>query len=395
MIANTLMTMADKCLNCPNPRCQSACPLGINTPQIIKYVKEDNLEEAYKEILSKSYFGSVCSRVCSRGQQCEGECIRGISSTPVDIGEIEKAVSDWGLKNYNEEMCEVTLEKVAIVGSGPAGLACAIELRRRGYDVTIFERDEELGGLLRYGIPEYRLPKKVLKDVIDNIIKHEINVVTGKSLGEDFTIQSLKDEGYKAIFLAIGNDVPNRLDIDGIKLKGVCGARYFLRQTDAHKFDRVIVIGGGNVAIDVARTAKRKGASSVTVLYRGQKVMMKANPLEVAEAEMEGVQFKFESLPEMIVGDTHADGIICDDGETMVADTIILAIGARPNYNLIEEELILSEDYLVVVDENGETNIDGLFAGGDMTISRATVASAVSSGRKSAIGIDKKLSNKR
>lgn len=391
MNPEVLKEKVEKCFGCSRPACSKGCPLGMEIPTIIGFVKDDDLESAYKKILEKSYMAPVCSRVCPHEQQCEGECVRGIASSPVDISEIERYVSDWGIKNYKEEMPDVTLEKVAVIGSGPAGLTCAIELRKKGYDVTIFEREDELGGILRFGIPEYRLPNEIVDGVIENILQYGIEVRTNQTFGVDFKLEDLEAEGFKAAFLGIGNDLPKILSIPGADLNGVHGANEFLRNIDDIKFENVIIVGGGNVAMDAARMAKLKGAKEVTVVYRKTRIMMKASKLEVESAEKEGIRFKFECLPTKIVGSGSVEGIICNNGDTMLADTVIMAIGSLPNYEQLSDDIELSDDSLIHVDENGETNIHGLFAGGDLVVKRATVCSAVKSAKVAAEGIDRKL----
>ena len=391
MNPDSIKEKVDSCFGCSNPKCATGCPINMEIPKIIKFVKDEDMESAYRKILEKSYLGSVCSRVCPHEQQCEGECVRGIASLPVDISEIEKYVSDWGLKNIKEEMPPVTLEKVAVIGSGPAGLTCAIELRKKGYDVTIFEREALLGGILRFGIPEYRLPNKIVDAVIENILQYGINVVTNKTYGVDFTLADLEEQGFKAAFLGIGNDMPKFLNIPGTDLNGVYGANEFLKNIDNIKFENVVVVGGGNVAMDASRMAKLKGAKQVTVVYRKAKIMMKASKLEIESAEKEGINFKFESLPTEIVGHGNVDGIMCSDGDSIIADTVIMAIGSLPNYEQLSEDIELSDDSLIQVNENGETNINGLFAGGDLVQKRATVCAAIKTARVAAEGIDKKL----
>lgn len=392
MVPKNIDEAADRCYGCSNPQCKEACPIKLEIPKIIDFVKKDDLESAYREIIKKSYFGSVCSRVCPQEQQCEGSCVRGIASTPVDIGEIEKYVSDWGLKNCKEDMMPIMYEKVAVIGSGPAGLTCAIELRRMGYDVTIFERESELGGILRYGIPEYRLPNNIVDSVVENILSYGIKVNTNQTFGEDFTLEDLANDDFKAAFLGIGNDMPKFLNIPGSELKGVYGANEFLRNIDNIKFERVLVVGGGNVAMDVARMAKLKGAKEVIDIYRKTRIMMKANKLEVESAENEGIKFKFESVPTEIVGSNGAvDGVICDDGDTILADTIVMAIGSLPDLDKISDEIELTDECLIKVDENGETSLTGLFAGGDLVERRATVCMAIKSATIAANGINKEL----
>ena len=327
--------IAASCFGCSNPKCMEGCPLKMKMPEIIQCVKNNDMEMAYKLLISKSYFGAVCSRVCPHEEQCEGNCVRGISGTSVDISEIEKYVADWGMDNYKEEMCPITLGKVAVIGSGPAGLTCAIELRKKGYDVTIFEKENELGGILRFGIPEYRLPNDIVDKVINNILQYDIKVEKNKTYGKDFNFKVLCDNGFEAVFLGIGNDMPKLLNIKGIDKKGVYGANEFLKDIDKISFENVIVVGGGNVAMDAARMAKLKGAKEVTVIYRKQRIMMKANKMEVMQAENDGIKFKFEILPTEIVGHDSVDGVMLSDGESIVADTVIMAIGSLPDSSLL------------------------------------------------------------
>lgn len=394
MISENIKEKASQCFHCSNAKCVDGCPLQMDIPAINQFVKEENIESAYQKLIEKSFLGSICGRVCPQEQQCEGECVRGISASPVAIGQIEKYVADWGLKNAAINMPPITNGKVAVIGSGPAGLTCAIELRRKGYDITIFEREEKLGGILRYGIPEYRLPNKIVDEVVQNIIQHDIKVQTGISFGTDFKLEDLKEQGFEAVFLGIGNDMPKMLQIPGTDLQGVYWANDFLRQINDIKFENVVVIGGGNVAMDACRMAKLKGAKSVTVVYRKNRMKMKASKMEIAQAEQEGIIFKFEALPQEIVGRGTVDGIICDDGETIVADTIIMAIGSLPNYEILSDEIELSDDSLIKVDDNGETSIIGVFAGGDIVERRATVCGAIKTARIAAEGIHKRCSDK-
>lgn len=391
MIPNELIEKANKCYGCANAKCSEACPLNMPIPKIIKLFKEEKLEEAYLEILNNSYFGSVCGRVCMGEQQCKNSCIRKLKSEPVEFNEIEKYIFNWGVENVEENFAPVTLEKVAVIGGGPAGLTVAIELRKKGYDVTIFEKEKSLGGILRFGIPEYRLPKKVVDKVVLNIVKHEIKVETSQTFGKDFTIKDLETQGFKAIFLGIGNYLPKKLKIKGVTLNGVYGANEFLRNIEEINFKNVVVIGGGNVAMDVARMAKLKGAETVTVVYRKAKEKMKADKSEIESAENEKIKFEFECLPVEFLGDLKVESVKCDSGEEILADTVVMAIGASPNLNQLPENIELGENGLVKVFENGATSISYIFAGGDLVEERATVALAIKSAKKSAIGIDKLL----
>lgn len=391
MIPNELIEIANKCYGCVNAKCSESCPLNMPIPQIIKLFKEEKLKEAYLEILNNSYFGSVCGRVCMGEQQCKNSCIRKLKSEPVEFNEIEKYIFNWGLENVEEKFVPVTLEKVAVIGGGPAGLTVAIELRKKGYDVTIFEKEKMLGGILRFGIPEYRLPKKVVDKVVLNIVKHEIKVETSQTFGKDFTIKDLQNQNFKAIFLGLGNYSSKKLKIKGATLNGVYGANEFLRNIEGINFKNVVVIGGGNVAMDVARMAKLKGAETVTVLYRKTKEKMKADKTEIESAENEKINFKFECLPTEFVGNLKVERVKCDNSEEILADAVVMAIGASPNLNQLPENIELGENGLIKVFKNGATSIPYIFAGGDLVEERATVALAIKSAQKSAIGIDKLL----
>lgn len=238
---------ASRCLGCENPKCMEGCPLKINIPAFIKYIKEDNLEEAYKTILEKSYFGSICGRVCAHDVQCKGNCILAQKGEAIDIGELEAFVSDWGLQNNiitKGEKSVLNKERIAVVGGGPAGLTCAIKLEKMGYAVTLFEKANDLGGILRYAIPEHRLPKDTVYDTVDAITLARMEVEIGKELGKDFTLDDLFNKGYKAVFLGIGCDTPRKLNVLGKDKKGVYYAKDFLKKIDSIKFENIIVIGG-------------------------------------------------------------------------------------------------------------------------------------------------------
>lgn len=390
MVSKEIMEKSVQCFDCSNPHCAKGCPLQMDIPKMIKYVKEENLDSAYRTILEKSYMGSICGRVCSHDMQCEGECVRGISSKPVSIGVIEQYVADWGIKNVKEEMPEISKGKVAVIGSGPAGLTCSIELRKKGYDVTIFERENVLGGILRY-IPEYRLQNTIVDAVIENILQYGIKVQKNKIFGIDFTLDDLKEQGFCAIFLGIGNDMSKQLKIHGANLEGVYWANDFLRDINQIKFENVVVVGGGNVAMDACRMAKHKGAKNVTVLYRKTKDLMKASREEIKKAEEEGVQFRFQTLPKEIAGIKHVTKVICDNKDVIEADLVIMAIGALPNYAILPDAMKFSDDSLILVNEEGETTVNGIFAGGDVICKRATVCGAIKSAKIAAEGIDKKL----
>ncbi len=261
---------AKECLKCQNPNCVKGCPLKIDIPKFINQVCSNELETAYQTIINDNYMGYVCGIVCPHEKQCQGNCIKGIKGTPVQIGKIEAGICEYGLEKFEStlKIKENKKEKIAIIGGGPSGISCALELRKKGYQVTIFEKNTYLGGILIYGIPEYRLPKNIISKIIEKILSFGISIETNKELGKDFTINDLLKEGYNAVYLAIGNEKSKMLNISGVHLNGVFGANEFLKDNIKCTNKKVIVIGGGNVAMDVARVSKRNLAKEVTVVYR-------------------------------------------------------------------------------------------------------------------------------
>ena len=393
MDLNEAKQKASRCLGCTNPKCVEGCPIHTNIPGFIKCIKEEDLEGAYKIILEKNYFGSICGRVCSHDVQCEGNCILGVKDKPVDIGELEAFVSDWGLKNSTMGKRDKTVlnkERIAVVGGGVAGLTCAIKLERLGYAVTLFEKTMELGGVLQYGIPEYRLPKDIVYDTVDAITLARMEVDVGMSLGKDFSIDDLFAKGYKAVFLAIGLDVPKKLNVPGKDKKGVYSANEFLRRVDHIKFENVVVVGGGNVAMDVARMAKAKGAKSVNVLYRRERADMKANQIEIIKAIESGIKITPNSVVNEILGNDAVGGVKCTDGTTYRGDTVVIAIGSTPDLSILGD-LKLTDTDLVAIDEYGETSKENVFAGGDLTEKNPNVSKAIASALRAVEGIERKM----
>ena len=393
MDLNEAKQKASRCLGCTNPKCVEGCPIHTNIPGFIKCIKEEDLEGAYKIILEKNYFGSICGRVCSHDVQCKGNCILGVKDKPVDIGELEAFVSDWGLKNSTMGKRDKTVlnkERIAVVGGGVAGLTCAIKLERLGYAVTLFEKTMELGGVLQYGIPEYRLPKDIVYDTVDEITLARMEVDVGMSLGKDFSIDDLFAKGYKAVFLAIGLDVPKKLNVPGKDNKGVYSANEFLRRVDHIKFENVVVVGGGNVAMDVARMAKAKGAKSVNVLYRRERADMKANQIEIIKAIESGIKITPNSVVNEILGNDAVGGVKCTDGTTYRGDTVVIAIGSTPDLSILGD-LKLTDTDLVAIDEYGETSKENVFAGGDLTEKNPNVSKAIASALRAVEGIERKM----
>ena len=424
---------ASRCINCKNAQCVKGCPVGINIPGFIHEVKEGNIEEAYKIIGQSSALPAVCGRVCPQESQCEGKCIRGIKGEPISIGKLERFVADYALEHDIKPVgAEVKNgHKVAVIGSGPAGLTCAGDLAKLGYDVTVFEALHELGGVLVYGIPEFRLPKqKVVAKEIDKVkelgVKFESNVVIGKSTTID---QLIEDEGFEAVFIGSGAGLPKFMGIPGENANGVFSANEYLTRSNLMKaFDdsydtpivagkKVAVVGGGNVAMDAARTALRLGAE-VHIVYRRSEEELPVRVEEVHHAKEEGVQFDLLTNPvEILEEDGWVKGIKCvrmelgepdasgrrrpvavEGSEFVIdVDTVIMSLGTSPNplISSTTEGLEVNKWKCIVADEEtGKTSKEGVYAGGDAVTGAATVILAMGAGKAGAKGIHEFLSNK-
>ncbi len=428
------MEESTRCLNCKNAKCIEGCPVSINIPGFVAQVKEGNFEEAYRVISQSSALPAVCGRVCPQESQCEGRCIRGIKGEPVSIGKLERFVADWARENQikPEPAKEKNGHKVAVIGSGPAGLTCAGDLAKLGYDVTIFEALHEPGGVLIYGIPEFRLPKqKVVAKEIENVkslgVKIETNVVIGKAT----TIDELMDEeGFEAVFIGSGAGLPKFMGIPGENANGVFSANEYLTRNNLMKAFRedhdtpivrgkkVAVVGGGNVAMDAARTALRLGAE-VHIVYRRSEAELPARVEEVHHAKEEGIIFDLLTNPTEILADENGwvKGMKCvrmelgepdasgrrrpveipDSEFTLELDTVIMSLGTSPNplISSTTEGLEVNRRRCIVADENnGQTTREGVFAGGDAVTGAATVILAMGAGKAAAKGIDEYLSKK-
>ncbi len=428
------MEEASRCINCKNAKCIEGCPVAINIPAFIHEVKEGNFEEAYKIIGKSSALPAVCGRVCPQESQCEGKCIRGLKGEPISIGKLERFVADYALENdIKPEKAETTNgHKVAVIGSGPAGLTCAGDLAKLGYDVTVFEALHELGGVLVYGIPEFRLPKKkVVAKEIEKVkelgVKFETNVVIGKSTTID---QLMEDEGFEAVFIGSGAGLPKFMGIPGENANGVFSANEYLTRNNLMKaFDpsydtpiaagtKVAVVGGGNVAMDAARTALRLGAD-VHIVYRRSEEELPARVEEVHHAKEEGVIFDLLTNPveilvddngyvkgmkcvKMALGEPDASGrrrpVVVEGSEfEMELDTVIMSLGTSPNplISSTTEGLEVNKWKCIVADEEtGKTTKEGVYAGGDAVTGAATVILAMGAGKAGAKGIHEYLSNK-
>ena len=428
------MEEATRCINCKNAKCIQGCPVSINIPAFIKEVKEGNIEEAYKVIGKSSALPAVCGRVCPQESQCEGQCIRGIKGEPVSIGKLERFVADYALEHdIKPEKAEKTNgHRVAVIGSGPAGLTCAGDLAKLGYEVTVFEALHELGGVLVYGIPEFRLPKhKVVAKEIEKVkelgVKFETNVVIGKSTTID---QLIEEEGFEAVFIGSGAGLPKFMGIPGENANGVFSANEYLTRSNLMKaFDdsydtpivagtKVAVIGGGNVAMDAARTAVRLGAD-VHIVYRRSEEELPARVEEVHHAKEEGIVFDLLTNPteilvdengyvkgmkcvKMELGEPDASGrrrpVVIEGSEfEMELDTVIMSLGTSPNplISSTTEGLEVNRWKCIVADEEfGKTTKEGVYAGGDAVTGAATVILAMGAGKAGAKGIHELLSNK-
>ena len=412
---------AEYCLNCKNPQCRTGCPLGNNIPAFIQKVKEDNLEEAYKILCETTAIPAICGRICPHQKQCQGKCIRGIKSEPVSIGEIEAYVGDWALNNTNSLLncCKDIQEKnkkVAVIGGGPSGLTAAVFLRKNGYKVTIYEKQKDLGGILKRGIPEFRLPNEIVEKTIEQILALGINVQCEKELGRNLELANLEKE-YDAIYLSIGANIPRKMAIEGEELEGVYGGNSLLENQNHPDYTnkKVAIIGGGNVAMDCARTIKRMGAEQVVVIYRRSEAEMPAESKEISDAKKEGVEFLFLNNIVKILGTNKVEKIECiktelvqKEGETRKSpvniensnyilnmDYVVMAVGGEVDKDLIEKcNISTTTKKYVQVNENNQTSDEKVFAGGDVVGQNSTVAWAASDGKNVASKIIKLLEEK-
>ena len=424
---------AQRCLLCKNPRCMGGCPVHIHIPEFVGLVAEGKFEEAYQVISKSSSLPAVCGRVCPQESQCEGLCVRGIKGEPVAIGRLERFVSDW----HNEHSTEAPVKpesnghKVAVVGSGPAGLTCAGDLAKLGYEVTIFEALHLAGGVLVYGIPEFRLPKSIVQKEIDGLVALGVKVETNMVIGRSITIDELVSEyGFEAVFIGSGAGLPKFMNIPGENLKGVYSANEFLTRVNLMKAYRpdsttpiknsknVAVVGGGNVAMDAARCALRLGAEKVYIVYRRGMEELPARKEEVEHAEEEGIIFKTLTNPTEIVGDETGTvcGMKCVEMElgepdasgrrrpvvkpnselVLDVDCVIMSLGTSPNPLIKATTSGLATESWggIIVNEEGLTSVEGVYAGGDAVTGAATVILAMGAGKTAAAGIDEYIKNK-
>ncbi len=423
---------AERCLNCKNMPCKSGCPVAIDIPAFISKVKEKDFEGAYQIIAKSSSLPAVCGRVCPQETQCESKCVRGIKGEPVGIGRLERFVADWH-NAHSTETPSVPAKnghKCAIIGAGPSGLTCAGDLAKMGYDVTVFEALHLAGGVLVYGIPEFRLPKSIVQHEVDNLKALGVKVETNVVIGRTIEIDELFEQGYEAIFIGSGAGLPRFMNIPGENLKGVYSANEFLTRvnlmkaykegsdTPIKKNTSVAVVGGGNVAMDAARCAKRLGAENVYIVYRRGEEEMPARKEEIEHAKEEGIIFKTLNNPVEILGNEHkfVTGMKCIEMElgepdasgrrrpiekqgsefVLDVDCVVMSIGTSPNPLIrnTTKGLDTNKHGCFIADDNGQTSRKGVFAGGDAVTGAATVILAMGAGKTAAKAMDEYIKSK-
>ena len=424
---------AKRCLNCPNPLCRTGCPVSVRIPEFIAKVVEEDFDAAYDILTSTNSLPAVCGRVCPQEKQCESKCVRGKKGESVAIGRLERFVADYHNAKKEKAPVEVPASnghKVAVIGSGPSGLTCAGDLRKMGYDVTIFEAFHKSGGVLVYGIPQFRLPKEIVQVEIDNLVAMGVKIVNNAVIGKSETVDELFEDGFEAVYIGSGAGLPQFLHIPGENLLGVYSANEILTRTNLMKayrddydtplkrFHNVAVVGGGNVAMDAARVAKRLGDGHVYITYRRGMDELPARKEEVEHAVAEGIEFQLLNNPVSVVGDengrvTGIELIRQELGEpdekgrrspvpiegsnwVLPCDAVIIAIGTSPNplIRSTTPNLNITRKGAIETDENGKTSREGIFCGGDAATGAATVILAMGAGKTGAKSIDEYIKSK-
>ena len=403
-----ILKYTENCESCVTKPCQVGCPLNNDITGFIKKIKTNEYQEAYEILKKTTVLAPVCGRICPHFQQCQGMCVKGVSYKAVEIGKLETFIGDMALQNgWKLDGSTEAKHKVAVIGAGPSGLTCAAFLRRYGIGVTIFEKHDYLGGLLVHGIPEFRLPKSIVKQVTDNIVNLGIEVKTNFELGKNLSLEEL-DRVYDAIFIGIGANLSNKMKIDGESLPGVYGGNEVLEYNAHPDYTNktVVVSGGGNVAMDVSRTAIKNGAKRVVVVYRRSEKEMPADPKEIEEAKLDGVEFLFLSTINQVVGTDKVTGIeivknelVKKEGEDRLSpvpiegsnyifdcDYVMMAIGSH-SADYVDNFDLVKEKGRIVIDKDGRTSNEKIFAGGDIAGSKGTVAWASRAGRNAAMAI--------
>ena len=424
---------AKRCLNCPNPLCRTGCPVSVRIPEFIAKVVEEDFDAAYDILTSTNSLPAVCGRVCPQEKQCESKCVRGKKGESVAIGRLERFVADYHNAKKEKAPVEVPASnghKIAVIGSGPSGLTCAGDLRKMGYDVTIFEAFHKSGGVLVYGIPQFRLPKEIVQVEIDNLVAMGVKIVNNAVIGKSETVDELFEDGFEAVYIGSGAGLPQFLHIPGENLLGVYSANEILTRTNLMKayrddydtplkrFHNVAVVGGGNVAMDAARVAKRLGDGHVYITYRRGMDELPARKEEVEHAVAEGIEFQLLNNPVSVVGDengrvTGIELIRQELGEpdekgrrspvpvegsnwVLPCDAVIIAIGTSPNplIRSTTPNLNITRKGAIETDENGKTSREGIFCGGDAATGAATVILAMGAGKTGAKSIDEYIKSK-
>lgn len=404
------------CLSCKSKPCSNACPMHTNIPEFIEEIKNNNLNKAYDILIQNNLFSYVCSQICPQENQCEGSCVRGIKGEPTKIGELEKFVNSWAKENNIKPNIDVKTNKanktVAIVGAGPAGLSCSFELIKHGIKSIVFEKEDVYGGILSYGIPDFRLNKECVNNIVEVLQELGVEFKSGIQFGKDITLNDLKNK-YDYVFLGLGAEISSIYKLSDENLESVYDSDYFLKAYNSKKYIKnlgnVVVIGGGNVAMDAARAAVCMGAKKVSILYRRDIAHMPARKVELEEALADGVNF--EELTRVIsanstngkIESVHCIRTKIVDGKAVdvendefdyEANTVVFAIGLKPNKTLLENEGIALTDWgTIEVDEKNQTNIQNVYAGGDIVDNKSVVCKALASGKNAAISILEKIEN--
>ena len=427
------MEEAQRCLHCPTKPCISGCPVAVNIPDFIEEVKNGEFEKAYQIIRQTSSLPAVCGRVCPQETQCESKCVRGVKGEAVAIGRLERFVADWHREHVKDEAVKPASNghKVAVVGAGPAGLTCAGDLAKLGYQVSVFEALHVAGGVLMYGIPEFRLPKAIVQNEIDGLKQMGVDIETNMVIGRSESVDDLFEAGYESVFIGSGAGLPNFMNMPGENLKGVYSANEFLTRCNLMKAykegvdtpiqhpKRAVIVGGGNVAMDAARCAKRLGVEEVTIVYRRSMEELPARREEVEHAQEEGIIFRLLTNPVRVLGDENGwvKGMECvsmelgepdesgrrrpveikDSNFVLDVDCMIMAIGTSPNplIRSTTEGLETNRKGCLIADDNGATTRGGVFAGGDAVTGAATVILAMGAGKTAAKAMDAYIQNKK
>lgn len=427
------MEEAQRCLHCPTKPCISGCPVAVNIPDFIEEVKNGEFEKAYQIIRQTSSLPAVCGRVCPQETQCESKCVRGVKGEAVAIGRLERFVADWHREHVKDEAVKPASNghKVAVVGAGPAGLTCAGDLAKLGYQVSVFEALHVAGGVLMYGIPEFRLPKAIVQNEIDGLKQMGVDIETNMVIGRSESVDDLFEAGYESVFIGSGAGLPNFMNMPGENLKGVYSANEFLTRCNLMKAykegvdtpiqhpKRAAIVGGGNVAMDAARCAKRLGVEEVTIVYRRSMEELPARKEEVEHAQEEGIIFRLLTNPVRVLGDENGwvKGMECvsmelgepdesgrrrpveikDSNFVLDVDCMIMAIGTSPNplIRSTTEGLETNRKGCLIADDNGATTREGVFAGGDAVTGAATVILAMGAGKTAAKAMDAYIQNKK